>query len=390
MEQFNEKKIIQDFHSTSYSPTICVTHQCNLSCVYCYQKNKDYSKMNISTAKKCVDDIFDHIPPKTKIIEITFIGGEPLLETSLLKEIYNYTSDKYHDKRLSFYATTNGTTLTSEDKRWFFEHRNRFILGLSLDGTSDTHNHNRSNSYEMIDIPFFVNTWPDQGPKMTISKYSIKNLAKDIISIFDQGFTNINGVNFAEGDFEWESDESLMELSKQLKILLDYYTINYNSNLDQLLGKHIEFCSSDNVERYKPCGIGTRTLFYDVDGEKYPCSFVTPLTFSKADLETINGIDFSDNSNFVDIKCADECYLYPICTSCSGANYLVNHTFNKRIKSRCRMNKLVSLYIAELHTRRIISHRELYKDNDQLYFLIKAIKGIKENYYNEFKKYLIF
>lgn len=54
------------------------------------------------------------------------------------------------------------------------------------------------------------------------------------------------------------------------------------------------------------------------------------------------------------------------------------------------MNKLISLYIAELHARRIIAHRELYQDDDQLYFLIKAIKEIKQNYYEEFKEFLIF
>lgn len=52
------------------------------------------------------------------------------------------------------------------------------------------------------------------------------------------------------------------------------------------------------------------------------------------------------------------------------------------------MNKLISLFIAELHTRRILMHRELYKDDNQLYFLIEAIRGIKENYYSEFEKFI--
>ena len=346
--------------------------------------------MDLETAKYCVDDIFKRIPPKTKKIEITFIGGEPLLEMSLLKEVYDYSVRKYDDSRLSFYATTNGTTLTKEDKSWFFEHRKRFVLGLSLDGNPDTQNYNRSSSYSLIDIPFFVNTWPNQGPKMTISQYSLDHLAEDIIFIFGQGFKYINGVNFSEGDFEWESDENLMGLSKQLQILLDYYTVNYNHDLDQMFGKHIEFCSSDNIERYKPCGIGTRTLFYDVDGKRYPCTFVTPLTFSHDDLEVLDKTNYANNSDFIDDYCFNNCYLYPICGTCSGANFLVNHTFKKRIKTRCKMNKLISLYIAELHARRIIAHRELYQDDDQLYFLIKAIKEIKQNYYEEFKEFLIF
>ena len=34
-----------------YDPTICVTHSCNLNCVYCYQKHKDSVSMDFDTAK---------------------------------------------------------------------------------------------------------------------------------------------------------------------------------------------------------------------------------------------------------------------------------------------------------------------------------------------------
>lgn len=182
--------------------------------------------------------------------------------------------------------------MTESDKEWFRQHKNDFVLGLSLDGTPETHNKNRSNSYDKIDIPFFTSTWPKQGPKMTISKHTISNLAKDIIHIHEQGFMYINGVNFAEGDFEWESESTLSILAQQLKVLLDYYTKHYEKNLDQMFGKHIEFCVCDGVDKHKSCGIGTRTLFYDIDGRRYPCSFITPMTFSKKDINKIFNIDF--------------------------------------------------------------------------------------------------
>lgn len=388
MEKQRQPVVLHDYHSTSFSPTLCVTHKCNLNCTYCYQKNKDHSSMSFETAKECIDDIFHIVPENTKIIEISFIGGEPLEEVELIKKIYDYTLQNHNDSRLSFFATTNGTILSNNDKEWFTRHKDRFVLGLSLDGTPRTHNINRSNSYSLIDVPFFLRTWPKQGPKMTISKASIGTLAKDIIFLENLGFSNINGVNFAEGDFEWESDETLQILSKQLKILLDYYTTNYNASLDQMFGKHIEYCSSNNVERSKTCGIGTRTILYDTDGKKYPCTFVTPLTFSEQELGEILKQNFEDSKNFIDEDCATNCYIYPVCGSCSGANYLVNHAFNKRLKTRCKMNKLICLYIAELHTRRILNHRELYNDDDQLYFLIEAIKEIKKRYYAEFKKLL--
>ena len=388
MDQQTNFELEQDSYSTSFSPTLCVTHRCNLSCVYCYQRNKDNGIMSIDVAKKCIDDIFNHIPDNAKIIEISFIGGEPLLEMDLITDIYSYTKKYYSDERLVFFATTNGTTLSEDDKVWFYEHRKDFVLGLSLDGTPQTHNVNRTNSYDKIDIPFFVNTWPKQGPKMTISKHSIRNLAQDIIHIHEQGFININGVNFAEGDFDWESEDTLNVLAEQLRILLDYYTEHSDINLDQMFGKHIEFCAGGG-DKHKSCGIGTRTLFYDIDGKRYPCSFITPMTFTDEELEVISKVNFYNNSIFVDEECSRGCYLFPVCGTCSGANYLVNKSFNNRIKSRCKMNKLISLYIAELHMRRILQHRELYQDENQVYFLIEAIRGIKENYYSEFQEFLL-
>lgn len=378
----------RDIHSASFSPTLCVTHRCNLACSYCYQNNKDLSSMTFDVAIRCIDDIFSNIPAGTKIIEISFIGGEPLLESNLLKDVYCFTKKKYKDDRVKFFATTNGTTLTQDDKEWFFKHKHDFILGLSLDGTPQTHNMNRSNSYSKIDIPFFLHTWPEQGPKMTIAKDALGNLAADIIHIHELGFKYINGVNFAEGDFTWDTDDSLRILANQLRILLDYYTDHYDTNLDQMFGKRIEFCACDHADNHKPCGIGTRTRFYDVDGNRYPCSFVTPLTFSKSEIIEIAETDFDDISAMTDRYCEENCYLLPVCGTCLGANYLVNKAFNERIKTRCSMNRLICLYVAELHTRRILMHRELYKDENQLFFLIEAIKEIRTKYYPEFQHLL--
>ena len=380
--------IIADLQSTSFSPTLCVTHNCNLSCIYCYQKNKDHSKMSFDTAKSCIDDIFFNIPQNTSLIEISFIGGEPLLEIDLIKDIYEYTLHSYPDSRIQFFATTNGTTLTASDKEWFYNHREKFILGLSLDGTRETHNYNRSNSFDLIDISYFVKTWPLQGPKLTISRKTIHNFANDIIFIHQQGFKTIYGVNFAEGDFDWGDKSELDVLAKQLHLLVDFYTKNYKLNLNQMFGKRIELCASQTKNHNKTCGVGSRTVFYDVDGYKYPCSFITPMTFDKVRLKDIEKVDFTNPELFTDFDCYENCYLYPICTSCSGANFLVNKAFNKRIKTRCNMIKLISLFIAELHTRRILLHRDFYTDQNQLFYLIEAIKGIRNNYYEEYKGFL--
>lgn len=375
-----------DEHASSFNPTICVTHRCNLSCVYCYQHSHEAKDITLEIAQQCVDDIVRSIPDYCKRVCISFIGGEPLLRFDIIQNLYDYIYTKYLDSRIILFATTNGTLLTEEMKTWFRERKDHFVLGLSLDGAKETHDYNRSNSFDKIDIPFFVKTWPNQGPKMTISEKSIESLADNILFLHRQGFKYINGVNLAEGDFDWADERLIQTLANQLSELVDFYSQNTHVILDQMMGRPIEYCASQQRKPKKVCGVGNNTIFYDVDGKKYPCSYITPMTFSLEELAKISDIDFGNESLFIDEECFKNCYLYPVCSSCAGANYFLNHTFSKRTKSKCRLTQLIAVYVAELHARRILEHRELYKDDTQLYYLIQAIKVIREKYFNDFNK----
>lgn len=378
-----------DEYAASYNPTICVTHRCNLSCVYCYQHTHDARDMSEDIAQACVDDIMHSIPNYAKRVCISFIGGEPLLRFPLIKNLYDYIYSHYQDDRVVLFATTNGTILSPDMKKWFSDRKDKFVLGLSLDGAKETHDYNRSNSFDQIDIPFFVQTWPDQGPKMTISQKSIETLADNIIFLHEQGFKYINGVNLAEGNFDWADKRLMHVLAQQLSKLVAFYVENPHLILDQSMGRHIEYCASHQKEKKKVCGIGNNTFFYDIDGKKYPCSYTTPMTFSEEDLEEICNTNFNNIELFVDQECLSNCYLYPVCSNCYGANYSTNHCFSKRCKSKCNLTKIISLYVAELHARRILKYRELYTDETRLYFLIRAIKEIKSQYFEEFREYLV-
>ena len=58
-----------------------LTHQCNLKCVYCYEKNKDSKRvMTIDTMKEIITNSFDAYKDKYDEIVFDFMGGEPILE----------------------------------------------------------------------------------------------------------------------------------------------------------------------------------------------------------------------------------------------------------------------------------------------------------------------
>jgi len=345
--------------------------------------------MTLDTAKNVIDWIFDNVPDyATGGVEIDFIGGEPLLEFKLLKEIVAYTCSKKREHKYIFFATTNGTLLSNEMKEWFTARKNCFVLGLSLDGTRDTHNYNRSNSFDDIDINFFLKNWPEQGVKMTLSEYSLSHLAKDIKFLHSCKLKKIGGVNFAEGKFDWNNDEYIKALVPQLKELVEFYVENDALFLNQMFDRRLHFCEAIEIENHKWCGIGTGCYFFDVDGTRYPCSFITPMTFKENELAEIMKTDFNNDENFLDKDCFENCYIYPICGTCAGANYLNNKTFKERDKRRCRIQKLTALFIADLQAKRIAKNPKIY-DDDTLYHTIEAIKKIRALYLPELEEFLV-
>ena len=370
-----------------FCPSLCVTHDCNLSCVYCYQKHSAGEHMSLEVARQSIDWIFSHVPDYASGVEIDFIGGEPLLAFPLIKEIVSYVCGKQPDIPFIFYATTNGTVLDDDMKAWFTAHRSCFCLGLSLDGKRATHNHNRSNSFDSIDIDFFLRNWPEQGVKMTLSEYSLQHLAEDVQYLHALGIKEISGVNLYEGTFDWDNDAYIKTLIPQLALLARYYAEHDSLQRCQLFDKELDVCESQTRDRKKWCGIGTGTPFFDIDGRRYPCSFVTPMTFTRHELDRILETDFSNDENFIDDECLNDCYIYPICPQCSGANYLVNKTFKTRNKSKCRIQKLTALFIADMEAKRIAKNPKRY-DDTKLYYTIEAIKKIREAYLGIFEEFM--
>ena len=114
---------------------------------------------------------------------------------------------------------------------------------------------------------------------------------------------------------------------------------------------------------------------------------MTPMTFRMDELSRIAQTNFADDNNFIDEECYQNCYIYPICPTCSGANYLVNGNFKRRNRNKCRIHKLTALFIAELMARRIINGTDGMNDETK-YRTVLAIKKINLLYKEEFMKYL--
>lgn len=371
-----------------YTVPLCLTHRCNLRCTYCYQVHDNNHEMNFETACSCIKDAINCVE-KNATIEFILFGGEPLLRFELITKLVDYVYQlESITQKCRFFAATNGALLTPTMKQWFVHNKENVVLGLSIDGNRYSHNINRSGSYDNIDIDFFRSTWPEQHVKMTVSKQTLPYYAEDVKFLHQLGF-GINGADLCIGKENWEEQKLLSVFAEQLKELVDFYSSIETEFYNALFDIDIAECASKHRPIRKNCGVGDYLFFYDSDGKKYPCTFITPMTFSSAQIADLEKIDFTESKNFIDWDCYNNCYLYPICKKCPAENLMTNGSFAQWDRSKCKFTELIALAKAEIETRLIIKNPHRYNDT-KLYFTIEAIKNIRERYLENHRSYISF
>ena len=322
------------------SITLVLTHQCNLRCTYCYEKHKDAQRMSFETAKKIVDKEL-LLDDGTTFVEIDLFGGEPLLEFPLVKEIVEYVKSNKYPKEYVFFITTNGVLLNESRKAWLKENAEYLQLGLSLDGTKKMHDLNRNNSYDKIDIPFFVKTYPTQGIKMTVSQETLPYLAEGIIHAHSLGFSEVNA-NLAYG-IDWTNPENEKIYERELIKLVDYYLEHPEITPCSILDiNRLQSLVNEQDKASRHCGAGVYMKAYDYDGSFYPCQHFLPLSIGQEKAFDSLKIDFKNSATDIESfsKECKECKMKNVCPTCYGENFSMTGDINKRDMSLCRLFKI--------------------------------------------------
>ena len=267
--------------------SLIVTERCNLNCIYCYEKNKSDAMMDISTIECILGREFDLFLSDSKydLMEIQPFGGEPFANFPALKFIVDYIRNHPIEKTVRVFITTNGTLVHGHVQEWLLKNKDLVYCVVSLDGTREMHNINRSGSYDMIDFNFFLNNYSSQSVKMTVSPYTLSNLAKGIIHCHELGY-NVD-CNLAYGvDLSNKLFAPILE--RQLQILVDYYLDHPGIEPCSMLGKTITACRRDRVKSKKWCDAGTNVVCYDVCGHAYPCQFFLPMSIGRIRTSKLN------------------------------------------------------------------------------------------------------
>jgi uncharacterized protein len=139
----------------SFALILILTENCNLRCGYCslsevYPLNRVRTdrRMTLETARRAVDWYAELISPQVarnprKRFGLSLYGGEPMMNTPVLRDVLEYCAEKYPRLFLPV-MTTNGTALTPRNIETLVEHD--VLVGISIDGPADEHDRLRIDS----------------------------------------------------------------------------------------------------------------------------------------------------------------------------------------------------------------------------------------------------
>ena len=376
--------------------TFQTTERCSLNCTYCYQFNKTPMRMEFETAKKFIDNIladkYGYINRyNSPAIIIEFIGGEPLLEISLTRQIYEYFLEQCYKLNHPWFTLhrlsicSNGLQYFDKEVQEFFkDYSHNISFNISIDGNKELHDAcriqpNGEGSYDicMMALNHFNQYFtPERNSKMTLAPQNMKYLFDSVVSFIENGMTVINlNCIFEEG---WDQETALLEYN-ELKKLADYIIEN---NLEHL---YIAIFN-ERQEDVQPksydgrfCGGTGSMLALRPNGQFYPCIRYMPTSVGD-DVEDLcigtvdtgivgrdQGSDILERmDNSTRRSCSNDiCYDCPIsndCASCSALGHTVFGDFDKKTNFICIQMIAEALANVYYWNRLILKHPEYNLD----------------------------
>jgi len=368
----------------------------NLLVHNCYQFNKTPMRMEFETAKKFIDkllnDEYGYINRyNSPAIIIEFIGGEPLLEIKLIRQIYEYFLDRCYDLNHPWFKLhrlsicSNGLAYFEKDVQDFFkDYIQNISFNISIDGNRELHDTcriqpNGEGSYDidMLALNHFNDNYTsERNSKMTLSPSNMKYLYESVIDFINKGMMSINlNCIFEEG---WNQETALEEYN-QLKKLADYIIDNDLYNIYIAIFRDRQEGPSEKSMDGAACGGELSMFAIRPNGDFYPCIRYMPTSVGN-DVKDLcignidNGvISRADNNEITEIldnvtrrgSTNDICYECPInnsCQYCLALNHTIFNTPNKRVMFTCIQMYAEHLANVYYWNRLIVKHPEFNLD----------------------------
>lgn len=278
---------------------LVLTSGCNLNCSYCFQNDKQGTRMEWDTMRRSIDLALGLSQPE---IQIIFSGGEPLLEFPLVQRGVVYAEAHCPpDMRLGFGLITNGTLFT--DSVVDFLADRRFELQVSFDGIPAASDVRGRGSFRVLDRklarirerhPRFFSTI---FVAATVSPETVKYLGDSTAYFLEAGYGEVTFSPVFTDSSTW-TDGGWRELNEQFSrvydLSLDHYRHTGEVPVSLFESGGGREPSSDHGKPMAMCGVPSGVCpAVDVDGRIHACAtFVEtyqklPSDFMRSRLDTL-------------------------------------------------------------------------------------------------------
>ncbi len=338
----------QDFPLTTM--VLNVTNKCNLACTYCYEYGEDKivdtefgtkpKFMSEETARDSVDFMFRE-SGSNRVANLTFFGGETLLNFKVLKTTLAYAREQavILGKEVQFSLTTNATLLRPEIIEWLVD--NEVGVTISIDGPKESQDQfrvfkNGMGSYELM-LPKIKELLKRHtahliGARVTLTKQNLdikkifRHLTEDL-GFWSVGFAPVTTADGRDYAIEGEGFNSMLaqfaELAEEFKeAALDNRHHGF-SNLNETLEE-----IHKGMSKAFPCGAGLGLVGVATDGDVALCH-----RFAGSDEHKIgsvqSGMDREKQSRFLEthhIANKTDCHTCWARPLCAGGCYHEAHT----------------------------------------------------------------
>ena len=309
-----------------------IAHTCNLNCSYCFASQGKYhgqrAVMSYEVGKRALDFLIENSGTRRNL-EVDFLGGEPLMNFQVVKDLVAYARsiEKEKGKNFRFTLTTNGVLVDDDVIQW--ANRECSNVVLSLDGRKEIHDRFRvdyagNGSWEKI-VPKFQKFVQARGGKDYYMRgtftHANPDFLKDIQTMLDLGFNELSmePVVCAADDPSALTEDDLPIVMEQYEKLADLmlqrdkegrpFTF-YHYMIDLTGGPCI-------YKRISGCGSGTEYMAVTPWGDLYPChQFVGEERFCLGNIW--QGVTNREIQN--EFACCNV-YAHPECRDCWARLY---------------------------------------------------------------------
>lgn len=349
---------------------INISNECNMCCKYCYANNGNYQSesrlMSVDTLRRTLDVMYG-LYPEIELIQL--FGGEPMLNTEVLKEACLYIEK--HKKSSEIGMVSNGTIVTDELIELIQNYN--FHITISID-TEQIHDKLRMfkggrGSFDIIRKNIDRLRRETKEPYMlevTYTKLHEDHGIKinDVIRELNQTFPGIpvHMVCVSSNDPKYRINDSTAFVTSVVEEFENITSLDMikSSAVDRYLApfKRQSLC-------HHFCHAGYDSISISSEGDIYPCSaFIDKEEFYIANIydkeEELSGILNQMRRSYYDIKRNEEgkckdCFAKTLCSGCLHVNYTDTGDANFASERFCKITRdsveQVLLHMAMLQER---------------------------------------